>query len=64
MKLWPGWKSLRALGWWEVHHLEHDECGWQTHRVFDFIKSEDCADARRLMAGHEKICPEPGYTDV
>lgn len=60
MKLWEGWASIKASGWWSLYHLEHEKCGWVSSTAYGST-DEDNGQVRRVMAGHEKICPEPGH---
>lgn len=60
MALWVGWSSVSASGWWSMFHLVHDECGWQSSTAYGHT-DQDARQVRVVMAGHEEICPEPGY---
>ena len=55
MRLPPDWSAERASGWWELHHLKHEPCGWRSSCVYDLWGEGDGGerDVRRIVYGHE-----------
>jgi hypothetical protein len=50
MRLPAGWGAEKASGWWELHHLTHEPCGFRTGMAYDLITNE--SDVRRIVYGH------------
>lgn len=50
MRLPNDWTTQRASGWWELHHLIHEPCGWRSGLPYDLICNE--SDVRRVVYGH------------
>jgi hypothetical protein len=50
MRLPSDWTAERASGWWELHHLTHESCGFRTGQAYDLICNE--SDVRRVVYGH------------
>lgn len=46
------WTAERASGWWEIHHLVHESCGWRSWRAFDFIHDGDLQQVRIIITNH------------
>lgn len=56
MRLPSDWSTERASGWFELHHLSHEPCGYRTSNCFDLISSE--REVRDLVARHH--CGDDG----
>ena len=50
------WETVRASGWWEIHHLIHTPCGYRTTNAFDLVLDLEYGgrrDAREVVFSPE-----------
>lgn len=50
------WSAERASGWWELHHLIHESCGFRSTNAYDLVLDVDPFGrrmARELVFTHE-----------
>ncbi|WP_263170651.1 hypothetical protein [Streptomyces sp. SCSIO ZS0520] len=55
MRLPADWSASRASGWFSLHHLTHDPCGWTSRMAYDLWAERGPfgeADARQVVYGH------------
>ena len=56
MRLPADWVAEKASGWWSLHHLRHEPCGWTTTNAYDLWSSSGPfgeVEARQVVFGHE-----------
>lgn len=61
MRLPSDWSAIKASGWWSLHHLKHEPCGWTSHNAYDLWATSGPfgeAAARQVVYGHD--CDEAG----
>lgn len=51
MRIPDGWSAERWPGYFEVHTLVHDACGFRSERRYDVLL--DSAGARECITDHE-----------
>jgi hypothetical protein len=54
MRLPADWSAEKASGWWALHHLVHDDCGFRTSQAYDLWGEGPFGEAavRQLVYGH------------
>ncbi|WP_306365363.1 hypothetical protein [Nocardia sp. CC227C] len=54
MRLPSDWTAERAPGWFEVHHLTHEPCGFTTGMAYDLWGTGPFGEsaARAVVYGH------------
>lgn len=48
-----GWVYERGSGWWEIHHVVHEACGFRSWSCYDLCRDEDRRNMWQLIDAHE-----------
>jgi hypothetical protein len=54
MRLPSDWTAEKASGWWSLHHLKHDPCGFETPNAYDLWGEGPFGEnaVRQVVYGH------------